>query len=60
MGYIDLINSVEVDEEHTGRSPNDNTMRSDEEAYQSGVFTETLLSEAPQREAAYIQVKKVL
>ena len=37
-----------------------NVMRSDDSPHESGIFTETLLRAAPQREGNYIRVKKIL
>lgn len=37
-----------------------NVMREDTEPHESGIYTEKLLSAAPQREGQYIKVKKIL
>ena len=37
-----------------------NVMRADGAPHEGGIFTETLLSSAPQREGEYIKVKKIL
>ncbi|MDO8664479.1 MAG: Asp-tRNA(Asn)/Glu-tRNA(Gln) amidotransferase subunit GatC [Candidatus Liptonbacteria bacterium] len=39
---------------------NRNVLREDANPHQSGVFTETLLSAAPERHGDYIRVKKIL
>ena len=37
-----------------------NTMREDDEAHESGLYTEDLLNSAPEKENGYIKVKKIL
>lgn len=37
-----------------------NVMRDDTHPHESGIFTEVLLSAAPQREGQYVKVKKIL
>ncbi len=37
-----------------------NVMREDNNTHESGIFTETLLNEVPQREGNYVKVKKIL
>ena len=37
-----------------------NVMREDNHPHESGIFTEKLLSSAPQREGDYVKVKKIL
>jgi aspartyl-tRNA(Asn)/glutamyl-tRNA(Gln) amidotransferase subunit C len=37
-----------------------NVMRADGEGHEPGIHTEMLLDEAPQREASYVKVKKIL
>jgi len=37
-----------------------NVFREDENPHESGIYTETLLNEAPQREGNYLKVKKIL
>lgn len=40
--------------------PTRNVMRSDSEGHESGLYTEKILAEAPEREGSYIKVKKIL
>lgn len=37
-----------------------NVMREDENAHDSGIYTEALLNEAPSREGSFVKVKKIL
>jgi aspartyl-tRNA(Asn)/glutamyl-tRNA(Gln) amidotransferase subunit C len=37
-----------------------NIMRPDENPHESGIYTEKILNEAPEREGEYIKVKKIL
>ena len=37
-----------------------NVMREDENPHESGIYTEKILNEAPDREGDYIRVKKIL
>jgi aspartyl-tRNA(Asn)/glutamyl-tRNA(Gln) amidotransferase subunit C len=37
-----------------------NIMREDTDAHESGIHTEAILNEAPQRDGQYIKVKKIL
>lgn len=61
LGYVEQVNAVSADlvlekEELLPR----NVMRLDDSPHESGIFTETLLSAAPQREGQYVKVKKIL
>ena len=61
LGYVSKIKEVEGD----ARGLDDlglvhNVMREDGEPHESGVYSEDLLAEAPQREGNYIKVKKIL
>ena len=61
LGYVEQVNKVSADlvleKEELLLC---NVMRSDDNPHESGVFTETLLQAAPQREGQYIKVKKIL
>lgn len=63
------LGSVEVGLPAQGESPTSsnqekstvrNVFRADENPHESGINTETLLTEAPEREGQYIKVKKIL
>lgn len=60
LGYVGEVEraSVEID---TTPYPGDirNIMREDGEPHESGVFTESILSQAPKRECDYIIVKPI-
>ncbi len=60
LGYIDQINKVEFGKDHIDQSARKNIWREDENETESGIFTEKLLSNAPQREGNYVKVKKIL
>ncbi len=42
------------------KEENRNVLRADSKPHESGVFTEALLNEAPEREGDYVKVKKIL
>ncbi|MCD8508055.1 MAG: aspartyl/glutamyl-tRNA amidotransferase subunit C [Candidatus Pacebacteria bacterium] len=60
VGYVSSIQNIETG--NTGHTRHDiaNVMRSDDEAYESGRFTQDILDQSPDREGDYIRVKKVL
>mgnify|MGYP000344924570 CR=1 FL=1 len=65
LGYVSEIQ--EVSEEVAKGSPLlqqratlCNVMREDIEPHKSGLYTEKILKEAPQREGDYVKVKKIL
>lgn len=61
LDYIDSIKSVEIElADHYETNLTRNSMRSDDDAYVAGEFTEALLAEAPEIEGDYFKVKKVL
>lgn len=62
VSYIDDIQQVELPE---GVSPSphlalENVMREDGEPHEPGMFTEQMLSQAPRRKGAFVEVKKIL
>ncbi len=61
LNYIDSINTIEIESQNEHlRGNTTNRMRSDDEAYSSGAFTEVLLEAAPSQEEDYIKVAKIL
>lgn len=61
LSYIDQIKEI------TGDAPEEkvvgalyNVMREDTNPHEPGLYTEDLLREAPEREGAYVKVKKIL
>ena len=61
LDYIDSIKSVEIElADHYETNLTRNTMRSDDDVYTAGKFSDVLLAEAPDVEGDYFKVKKVL
>lgn len=61
LDYIDSIKSVEIElADHYETNLTRNTMRSDDDVYAAGEFSDVLLAEAPDVEGDYFKVKKVL
>lgn len=61
LGYVEEINKISADLALEKKELSlKNVMREDNQPHESGVFTDTLLQAAPQREGQYIQVKKIL
>jgi aspartyl-tRNA(Asn)/glutamyl-tRNA(Gln) amidotransferase subunit C len=62
LGYVAAIQAVSGSTEKHSRSivAQVNVMREDRNPHDSGIYTEALLSAAPQREGNYIRVKKIL
>ncbi len=61
LGYVSEIDSI------TGKRPEvkevgalNNVMREDEDPHEPGIYTEDLLSAAPERDGQYVKVKKIL
>lgn len=59
LGYVSEIKEVSEKAE-IAVSEDRNVMREDGVSHENGMFTESLLSQAPFREKNYIKVKKVL
>lgn len=63
LDYVSEIQEVSSDRQRDITSNEDeliNVMREDGEPHESGLYTEKILEEAPQREGDYIKVKKIL
>lgn len=63
LGFVSQIKDVGAESaERTAVSAGApmNVMREDGEPHESGIYTERLLSAAPQREGQYVRVKKIL
>lgn len=61
LGYVEQVQKVSAglgSEKKAGSFRN--VMREDGNPHESGIYTEALLSVAPQREGNYIKVKKIL
>ncbi|MDP3661357.1 MAG: Asp-tRNA(Asn)/Glu-tRNA(Gln) amidotransferase subunit GatC [bacterium] len=63
LGYVTLVQKVaggtEVPDGHTEHTPV-NVMREDVNPHESGIYTDALLSLAPERDGQYVKVKKIL
>jgi aspartyl-tRNA(Asn)/glutamyl-tRNA(Gln) amidotransferase subunit C len=60
LSYVDTIKKVSEDAPDLPKPQQYNVFREDTVTHDSGVDTETLLSEAPDREGDYLKVKKIL
>ncbi len=60
LGFIDQIQTVDIDKEKKVAGDLRNVMREDEKPHESGKFTDSILSEAPKKENGYFKVKKIL
>ena len=60
LDYVSELNEVAATEEEPQATGVYNVMRPDTNPHESGVFTEQLLEEMPQREGQYLKVKKIL
>ena len=63
LGYVSQIKEVSSDIERDMSGKNEtliNVMREDENPHESGLYTEKILENAPEREGDYIKVKKIL
>ncbi|MEX0933708.1 MAG: Asp-tRNA(Asn)/Glu-tRNA(Gln) amidotransferase subunit GatC [Candidatus Paceibacterota bacterium] len=58
VSHLQEVSGVEALEKKVGAFHN--IMREDENPHDSGIYTEKLLNEAPEREGDYIKVKKIL
>lgn len=63
LGYVSEIQEVSSDLDRDmsfDKGQLINVMREDEEPHESGLYTEKILNEVPQREGDYVKVKKIL
>ncbi|MDO8424248.1 MAG: Asp-tRNA(Asn)/Glu-tRNA(Gln) amidotransferase subunit GatC [bacterium] len=61
LGYVGEIKSVNRSlSDEKEEFPVRNVMREDGAGHEPGLYTEKLLSQAPEREGGYIKVKKIL
>jgi len=63
LGYVSEIQEVssDLDRDMSGDKDNNvNVMREDKEPHESGLYTQKILKEAPDREENYFKVKKIL
>lgn len=60
LGYVDAVSEIAAEERAPIVGPVANVLRDDVETHEPGVFTEAVLSAAPERKGQYVQVKKIL
>lgn len=60
LGYVGEIKKAGVSHDISIDMPVKNVLRDDADPHESGVYTEAILSQAPEREGDYIKVKKIL
>lgn len=62
LSYIDVVQKVPLPEEYGSSAHLDieNVMREDANPHETGMYTDSLLAQAPRREGNYVKVKKVL
>lgn len=61
LGYVGEIQKISPDLGVARAKPDlRNVMREDANPHEKGIFTESLLSSAPEREGQYVKVKKIL
>jgi len=60
INYIDQITAVDVGDISGFQPRVNNVMREDDNAYESGEFSDAILANAPDTKDGYLKVKKVL
>lgn len=60
LGYVDAVKEIAAEDAEPKVGPVANVLRDDVETHEPGVYTEALLAAAPEREGAYVKVKKIL
>ena len=63
LKYVGEVKEISARDEGSPKPENfpvRNVMREDGEPHESGIYTEAILSQAPQREGDYLKVKKIL
>ncbi len=62
LGYVGEVKSIATvsDGLEKGNSSLRNVLREDGEPHESGIYTESILSQAPAREGNFLKVKKIL
>jgi aspartyl-tRNA(Asn)/glutamyl-tRNA(Gln) amidotransferase subunit C len=60
LGYVEQVQTVQVTAVESSVGEVYNILREDGEPHQSGMYTETLLREVPERQGDYVKVKKIL
>ncbi|MBI2045898.1 MAG: Asp-tRNA(Asn)/Glu-tRNA(Gln) amidotransferase subunit GatC [Parcubacteria group bacterium] len=64
LGYVSMIQKISTEESVSFGAPSAdalyNVMREDVEPHESGVHTEALMAEVPEKENGFMKVKKIL
>jgi aspartyl-tRNA(Asn)/glutamyl-tRNA(Gln) amidotransferase subunit C len=60
LGYVAQIQQFKGEDLARGNERVKNALREDANPHESGINTEVILAEAPQREGQYLKVKKIL
>lgn len=60
LAYVSEIQSVSCGDAKSEMASLRNVFREDVNPHESGMYTEALLAEVPQREGEYVKVKKIL
>lgn len=60
LSFVEEIQKVPVGDVWREENPRHNIMREDEDAHESGLYTDVLLDAAPKRTGDYLEVKQVL
>ena len=60
LGYVGQITKVQASSGEKTTPTLRNVFRADDNAHESGMYTEAILNEAPRREGDYIKVKKII
>ncbi|MES2214146.1 MAG: Asp-tRNA(Asn)/Glu-tRNA(Gln) amidotransferase subunit GatC [Patescibacteria group bacterium] len=61
LGYVSEVKKAQAQASaHVEKPALRNVLRADENPHESGMYTEAILAQAPQREGEYVKVKKIL
>ena len=61
LAFVDQIREAEIDMDAADRvGPVYNVFREDANPHETGIYTEALVSAAPEREGNFVKVKKIL
>lgn len=60
LDYVKEIQEVATEEKIPEAPKHRNIMREDKESHESGIYSKELLDEAPNQDAGYVKVKKIL
>jgi aspartyl-tRNA(Asn)/glutamyl-tRNA(Gln) amidotransferase subunit C len=60
LGYVDAVREIAAEETPRQVGPVGNVLRDDVETHEPGKYTDALLAAAPERDGAYVKVKKIL